>query len=90
VFLILNRVPVTGPELIRPSIPVMSDAFYGPESDGEKGEGKKCTAKILGNMQAEVAQAYNFFFFHPTSQEQFPKVHQRYTKVYQNVCDKSS
>ena len=38
VFLILSRVPVTDPELIRPSIPVM---FFGPESYGQKGEGKK-------------------------------------------------
>ena len=45
VFLILNRVPVTfvtDPELIRPSIPVICyDAFFGPESFGQKGEGKK-------------------------------------------------
>jgi hypothetical protein len=42
VFLILNRVPVTfvtDPELIRPSIPVMT--HFGPESYGQKGEGKK-------------------------------------------------
>jgi hypothetical protein len=41
VFLILNRVPatfVTDPELIWLSIP---DAFFGPESYGQKGEGKK-------------------------------------------------
>jgi hypothetical protein len=42
VFLILNRVPVTfvtDPELIRPYIPVMT--FFGPESYGQKGKGKK-------------------------------------------------
>ena len=44
VFLILNRVPVTfvtDPELMRPFIPINYDAFFGPESDGQKGEGKK-------------------------------------------------
>ena len=44
VFLILNSVPVTSvtdPELIRPSIPACHDAFFGLESCGQKGEGKK-------------------------------------------------
>jgi hypothetical protein len=44
VFLILNRVPVTfvtDPELMRPFIPINYDAFLGPESYGQIGEGKK-------------------------------------------------
>jgi hypothetical protein len=42
VFLILNRVPVTfvtDPELIRPFYSCY-DAFFGPESYDQKGEGK--------------------------------------------------
>ena len=44
VFLILNRVPVTfvtDPELIYKAFYSCYDAFFGPESYGQKGEGKK-------------------------------------------------
>jgi hypothetical protein len=51
----------------------------------KKVEARKHTAEIIGNIQAKVERQHRlvFFFCHPTSQEQFLKVHQ-------NVCDKSS
>jgi hypothetical protein len=81
VFLILNRVPVTfvtDPELIRASIPVMTH-YLDQRLMARKAKARKCTAEILvGNIQAR--EACDFFFCHPTSQEQSPDVHQ-------NVCD---
>ena len=56
VYLILNRVPVTfvtGPELIRPSIPVMTH-FLDQKVIARKAKAKKCTAEIAGNIQAKV------------------------------------
>ena len=44
VFLILNSVPVTSvtdPELAHKAFYSCHDAFFGPESYGQKGEGKK-------------------------------------------------
>jgi hypothetical protein len=45
VSLILNRVPavtfITDPELIHKAFYSCYDAFFGPESYGQKGEGKK-------------------------------------------------
>ena len=54
VFLILNRVPVTivtDPELIRPSIPVMTHSF-DLKVMARKAKARKCTAEIVGNRLA--------------------------------------
>jgi hypothetical protein len=53
VFLILNRVPVTDPELIRPSIPVMTHPL-DQKVMARKAKARKCTAEIVGNIQAKV------------------------------------
>jgi hypothetical protein len=56
VFLILNRVPVTfvtDPELIRPSIPVLTHSLDQKVMAG-KAKARKCMAKIIGNTQAKV------------------------------------
>ena len=44
VFLILNRVPVTDPELIRPSIPVMTHSLDQTVM-ARKAKARKCTAE---------------------------------------------
>jgi hypothetical protein len=53
VFLILNRVPpvtyVTDPELIRPSIPVMTHSLDQTVM-ARKAKARKCTAEIVGNI----------------------------------------
>jgi hypothetical protein len=52
VFLILNRVPVTfvtDPELIWPSIPVMTHSL-DQKVMVRKAKARKCTAEILGNI----------------------------------------
>ena len=54
-FLILNRVPatfVTDPELIRPSIPVMTHSLDQKVMARKKA--RKCTAENVGNIQAKV------------------------------------
>ena len=56
VFLILNRVLVTfvtDPELIRPSIPVMTHSVDQKVMD-RKAKARKCTAEIVGNISAKV------------------------------------
>ena len=56
VFLILNRVPVrfvTDTELIRPSIPVMTRSL-DQKVMARKAKARKCTAEIVGNIQAKV------------------------------------
>jgi len=56
VFLILNRVPVTfvtDPELIRPSIPVMTHSL-DQKVMFRKVKARKCAAEIVGNIQAKV------------------------------------
>ena len=55
VFLILNRVPVTfvtDPEFIRPSIPLMTHCL-DQEVMARKTKARKCTAGIVGNIQAK-------------------------------------
>ena len=55
-FLILNRVPVTlvtDPELIRPSITVMTQSL-GQKVMARKAMSRSCTAEIVGNIQAKV------------------------------------
>jgi hypothetical protein len=72
VFLILNRVPVTcatDPELIRPSIPVMTHSL-DQKVMARKAKARKCTAEIVGNIQAKVVRQHRLvisFFCHPTS-----------------------
>jgi len=56
VFLILNRVPVTfvtDPELIRPSIPVMTHSL-DRKVMARKAKARECTTEIAGNIQAKV------------------------------------
>ena len=56
VFLILNSVPVTfvtDPELVRPSIPVMTHSL-DQKVMARKAKARKCTAEIVGNIQAKV------------------------------------
>jgi hypothetical protein len=56
VFLILNRVPVTfvtDPELIRPSIHVMTFSL-DQKVMARKAKARKCTAENVGNIQAKV------------------------------------
>ena len=89
VFLILNSVPVTpvtDPELIRPSIPVVTH-YLDQKVVARKAKARKCAAEVAGNVQAKVErqhrEAFDFSFCHPTIQEYSPKVHQ-------NMCDMSS
>ena len=54
--LILNSVPVTSvtdPELIRPSIPVMTHSL-DQKVVARKAKARKCTAEVAGNVQAYV------------------------------------
>jgi hypothetical protein len=56
VFLILNRVPVTfvtDPELMRPSIPVMTHSLDQTVM-ARKAKARNCTAENVGNIQAKV------------------------------------
>ena len=55
-FLLLNKVPVTfvtDPELIRPFIPVMTHSL-DQKVMARKAKARKCTAEIVGNIQAKV------------------------------------
>ena len=55
VFFILYRVPVTfvtDPELIRPSIPVMTHSL-DQKVVARKAKAKKCAAEVAGNVQAK-------------------------------------
>jgi hypothetical protein len=61
VFLILNRVPVTfltDPELIRPFIPVMTHSLDRKVMATRKAKARKCTAEIVGNIQAQVERQH--------------------------------
>jgi hypothetical protein len=56
VFLILNSVPVIfvrDPELVRPSIPVMTHSLDQKDMT-RKAKARKCTAESVGNIQAKV------------------------------------
>jgi len=56
VFLVLNRVPVTfvtDPELIRPSIPVMTHSL-DQKVMARKAKARKCTAGNVENIQAKI------------------------------------
>jgi len=75
---------VTNPEPTRPSIPVVTHSL-DQKFMARKAKARKCTAEIVGNLQAKIERQHRLviFYCHPTSQEQSPKVHQK-------VCDKSS
>ena len=60
VFPILKSVPVTyvkDPELIRPSISVMTPSL-DQNFMARKAEARKCTAEIVGNIQAKVERQH--------------------------------
>jgi hypothetical protein len=61
VFLILNSVPVTSvtpdPELIRPSIPVMTHSL-DQKVVAKKAKARKCAAEVAGNVQAKVERQH--------------------------------
>ena len=63
VFLILNSVPVrsviTDPELIRPSIPVMTHSL-DQKVMARKVKARKCSAEVAGNVQAKVERQHSF------------------------------
>ena len=59
-FLILNSVPVTSvtdPELIRPSIPVMTH-YLDQKVVARKAKAGKCAAEVAGNVQAKVERQH--------------------------------
>ena len=82
VFLILNRVPVTfvkDPELIRPSIPVMTHSL-DQKVMARKAKARKCTAENVGNIQAKVDRQHRLVI----SFSVIPRARsnpQRYTKM---------
>jgi hypothetical protein len=87
VFLILNSVPAaTDPELIRPSIPVMTHSL-DLKIVARKAKARKCAVEVAGNVQAgcwecpsegrEATQAFISFSVIPPSRS----IPQRYTKV---------
>jgi len=60
VFLILNSVPVTSvtdPELIRPSISVMTHSL-DQKVVARKAKARKCAAEVDGNVQAKVERKH--------------------------------
>ena len=60
VFLILNSVPVTSvtdPELIRPSIPVMTHSL-DQKVVARKVKARKCATEVAGNVQAKVERQH--------------------------------
>ena len=83
VFLILKRVPVTfvtDSGLIRPSIPVMTHSL-DQKVMARKAKARKCTAKIVGNIQAKEERQHMLmmsFFVIPPSRD---NPHTRYTKM---------
>jgi hypothetical protein len=82
VFLILISVPVTSvtdPELIRPSIPVMTHSL-DQKVVARKAKAGKCAAEVAGNVQAKVERQHRFlisFSVIPPSSS----IPQRYTEM---------
>jgi SET domain-containing protein len=82
VFLILNSVSVTAvtdPELIRPSIPVMTHSL-DQKVVASKAKARKCAAEVAGNVQAMVERQHRLlisFSVIPPSRNIF----QRYTEM---------
>ena len=66
---------VTDPELIRPSIPVMTHSL-DQKVMTRKAKARKCTAEIVGNIQAKV-EACEFLSVIPPAKSN----PQRYTKM---------
>ena len=89
-FLILNSVsatPVTDPELIRPSIPVMTHSL-DQKVVASKAKARKCAAEVAGNVQAMVERQHRLlisFSVIPPSRNIF----QRYTEMCV-ICPHSS
>ena len=81
-FLILDIVPVTSvtdPELIRPSIPVMTH-FLDQKVVARKAKARKCAAEVAENVQAMVERQHKLlisFSVIPPSRS----IPQRYTKM---------
>ena len=79
VFLILNSVPVmsvTDPELIRPSIPVMTHSL-DQKVVARKAKARKCVTEVAGIVQAKVERLLISFSVIPPSRS----IPQRYTKM---------
>jgi hypothetical protein len=82
VILILNSVPVTSvtdPELVRPSIPVMTHSL-DQKVVARKAKARKCAAEVAGNVQAKVERQHRLvisFSVIPPSRS----ILQRYTKM---------
>ena len=82
VFLILNSVPVTSvtdPELIGPSIPVMTHSL-DQKVVARKAKARKCAAEVAGNVQAKVERQHRLlisFSVIPPSRS----IPQRYTEM---------
>jgi len=81
-FFILTSVPVTSvtePELIRPSIFVVTHSL-DQKVVARKAKARKCTAQVAGNVQAKVERQHRLlisFFVIPPSRS----IRQRYTKM---------
>jgi hypothetical protein len=70
---------VTDPELIRPSIPVVTHSL-DQKVVARKAKARKCTAQVAGNVQAKVERQHRLlisFFVIPPSRS----IPQRYTKM---------
>jgi len=81
-FFIRTSVPVTSvtdPELIRPSIPVMTHSL-DQKVVARMAKARKCTAQVAGNVQAKVERQHRLlisFSVIPPSRS----IPQRYTKM---------
>ena len=81
-FLILNSVPVTSVtefELIRPSIPVMTQSL-DQKVVSRKAKARKCAAEVAGNVQEKVERQHRLlisFSVIPPSRS----IPQRYSKM---------
>jgi hypothetical protein len=78
-------VPVTfikDPELIRPSIPVMTHSL-NQKVMARKAKARKCTAEVVGNIQAKVEKKHRlviYFSVIPPARNNL----QRYIKMYKS------
>jgi len=77
VFLILNSVPVTSvtdPELIWPSIPVITHSL-DQKVVARKAKARKCATEVAGDVQAKVERQHRFLisFLSSHHPEVFPK-----------------
>ena len=82
VFLILNSVPVTSvtdPELIRPSIPVLTHTL-DQKVVARKAKARKCSAEVAGNVQAKVERQHRLLISFPVIPPS-RSIPQRYTEM---------